>query len=510
MARTRLGDLLEEYQKAHEKRALGGMRALSGFHYQLWVYLAEVCETLARGDLNAADVLIPEALSDITREQGDGLVCVQVKRTLRSDSLREAVREFLVIDEFLQTRDPDLAARGKISGPTVREAELRPEDSSKPLTFPDHREHEEKWNARLLALRTEGRLRPIVTEPDPQWRAVVAAFSGLDRPFDFLRAAVEALFRLLADLRPEDARNEVLRLWSEHRRDLTMVKALGPQYFSPTEPTTRVLVGERPSLRYLRESAFMGRPRLLESLRLALRRATDAQPATQDNRIPLFWITGPSGSGKSILLLELMQALVCEEGAPVVWLDDQSEKLLPLLEEWVGRASRVVAPQDSLVFVDDFYAPGQQTGVDLPALGRLVRNCPARHPVVVTCGLPERLKELQSEGAGAFDIIVWDISLADRREQDDFRQWYRQRRGQPKQRGSAFDRDAGLPISMVFEMAEGDLTQFANRFRDRLREEGLTEPLRPLLALNRLYVWPPWQWLSEEEHDRLRGDERGA
>ncbi len=69
---------------------------------------------------------------------------------------------------------------------------------------------------------------------------------------------------------------------------------------------------------------------------------------------------------------------------------------------------------------------------------------------------------------------------------------------------SAFSQATGLPISMVFEMEQGDLKEFAIRFKGRLREENLEAPLQPLLALNRLYVWPPWQWLTEEEHDRLR------
>ncbi len=84
------------------------MRALSGFNYQLWAYLAEVCEALADGELEAANTLTPEALSDFLRTDDDRLVCVQVKRTLGSRlAARDAVREFLVIDEFLEARDPE-------------------------------------------------------------------------------------------------------------------------------------------------------------------------------------------------------------------------------------------------------------------------------------------------------------------------------------------------------------------------------------------------------------------
>ncbi len=504
MGQTRLGELLEGYQKVHEKRALGGMRALSGFHYQLWVYLADLCEALAREHLDVANTLTPEALSDVLKQEDDRLVCVQVKRTLRSDSLRDAVREFLVIDEFLRDRDSRLGARAQYQIHCAH-CQINTADLRRPLTFPDHPAREAEWNARLQTLRDEGRLLPIVVERDPQWRAVVAAFSRLERPFDFLRAAVDAVLRLLADFRPEDARNEVIRLWSELRRDLTMLKALAPQDFDPTESTTRVLVGERPSLAYLREGAFMARPRLLQMVRVDLRRVTDTPSPTDDNRIPLFWITGASGSGKSILLLKLMQALVCEDQAPVVWLDDMSDQLLPVLEEWVGRQPVVAPPHDWLVFVDDFFAPGQQSRADLPALSRLVRNCPLRYPVVITCGPPEQLEELRSEGAGAFAITKWDVPLADRTEKDSFRAWYHDRTGKRAHpRGAAFAHASGLPISMVFEMAEGDLTQFAKRFRDRLTDEQLVEALRPLLTLNRLYVWPPWQWLDDDEHARLR------
>ena len=500
MPQTPLAELLEDYRKTHEKRALGGMRALSGFHYQLYVYLAEVCERLTQGALDPADSLTPEALSDIKDDQ----VYVQVKRTLRSDTLRDALREVLVIDEFLRGRDAGLAAQARYRIHCAKN-ELRRADLGKPLTFPDHAEREAEWNARLRELQAEGRLLPPVIEPDPKWRAEVAAISKLDHPFDFLHAAVEALLRLLAGLSPEDARNEVVRLWSEHRRDLTLVRALTPQDFAPAPPSKRVLVGERPSLAHLRQGAFMPRPRLLAHVSEELRRVTDTPSPTEDNRIPLFWITGASGSGKSILLLELMQALVCEEQVPAVWLDDQSDRLLPLLKEWVGRQSLVVSPHEWLIFVDDLFAPGQQREVDLAALSRLVRNYPLRYPVVVTCGPEGQMDELRSEGAGAFAITKWEVPLANTEEQHDFRTWFRKHTLRaPEPRGTAFREATGLPISMVFEMAEGDLTQFANRFRDRLREERLADSLRPLLTLNRLYIWPPWQWLNDDEYARLR------
>jgi adenylylsulfate kinase-like enzyme len=49
----------------------------------------------------------------------------------------------------------------------------------------------------------------------------------------------------------------------------------------------------------------------------------------RDPYIYALWIEGRSGNGKSVLLLQLVQRLVQDRAAQVIWLDDASEHLLP-------------------------------------------------------------------------------------------------------------------------------------------------------------------------------------
>src|SRR5258708_10804777 len=95
---------LKQYEIEHPKRSTGGLYSLSGFDFQLRVYLADLVESLS----NEQSTPLMEAFSDITAETDSGIVITQVKRTLSRKSLREAADEIAVLYEFLQTRQPDL------------------------------------------------------------------------------------------------------------------------------------------------------------------------------------------------------------------------------------------------------------------------------------------------------------------------------------------------------------------------------------------------------------------
>lgn len=98
--------LLTEYAKAEPRRALGGLYALAGFDFQLRVYVAKLAEDLAGGDdISGAGAVFIEALSDLAKTDSQGLVCIQVKRTLTPAALKSAADEALAIDRFLSTQD---------------------------------------------------------------------------------------------------------------------------------------------------------------------------------------------------------------------------------------------------------------------------------------------------------------------------------------------------------------------------------------------------------------------
>jgi len=61
----------------------------------------------------------------------------------------------------------------------------------------------------------------------------------------------------------------------------------------------------------------------------------------------------------------------------------------------------------------------------------------------------------------------------------------------------------GLFVSMASELEFGDLREFAARFCDRVSAVALRDPLRPMLALNRLYLRAPYRWLGDSDRESL-------
>ena len=63
----------------------------------------------------------------------------------------------------------------------------------------------------------------------------------------------------------------------------------------------------------------------------------------------------------------------------------------------------------------------------------------------------------------------------------------------------------GLFVSLATELAYGDLRQFSRRFAGRVKAKGesFTRSLRLCLALNRLYLRAPADWLTASERELL-------
>ena len=107
-------DLLARYQEAEKHRAWGGVRALSGWDFQLRSYIADFALALVRSDnlVKAGEDLVEallEAFSDYSLAQLRNTVVVQAKRSLTSTTLRKTANEFLIIDAFLEREAPELA-----------------------------------------------------------------------------------------------------------------------------------------------------------------------------------------------------------------------------------------------------------------------------------------------------------------------------------------------------------------------------------------------------------------
>jgi hypothetical protein len=525
-----LAALLHRYDERNRSRSRGGLHAISGMAFQIYCYLADYAAILAKRNPEEAaegredndgradpDFANFESLSDYLIKkspvnyvlEGDTVVCVQAKRTLNRETLSKAADEFVAIDRFLAAHAPELrpsvkfeviASRGQPTG-----AACWQDVTPSPHALGQDREAQ----ARLDAMRREGRLLPPRIDPDPWWRLIGTVFHLLSNPFAFAyEATALCLERGLDPGGAERLRVDIARLFAGLRRDggQSTGRVMQACDFQPLEQQSKAVnVGQIPTVRHLQEGRFMDRSEQLAAAVGSVDKLLDSRRVAVDPAVHTLWLGGASGSGKSVLLLHLMRELVVEREERVIWLRDASWDLLPFLESWYGKRTPHQHREPVFIFVDDFYAPVNRRHLALQRVGNLVRHSGVTDwPVLVTCGPSEQPFALESrEGDCGLSFEIWKMPLATPEEHVRIRTWFANRTGQASKEASSPGDSQGLMVSMVFEMAKGDLREFALRFRRWLESEQLDKAVLPVLALNRLYLKAPADCLSEQQREAL-------
>ena len=500
-----LTELLKAYMAAEPNRARGGIVALTGFEYQIWSYLADFAVALSSNELIAGGAQFAyafETLSDYTSTSGIGTICVQVKHHLDRRNMSFSAAEFAAIERFLHShttldlRDQiayEVVARSGSSSLDWATIEL---PSKIVAREPDLLDYFEK-------LRVGGRLLAPRFDPDPQWRLIATVYMHLADPFGFARRAFEICMRRSKE--PASAafvRSAIAEDFaaSVHRRPQSS-RSLSASDFSRDSEGSGISLARTPTLADLRYGRFMERPK----------RVADALALLDDNRsrsadlreaaIPVLWIDGRSGCGKSALLLQIMERLV-ERQSSVIWFANGTEEVGAIIEQL---ASTEAYLRPEFLVVDDIYDPQARDDLDLARLTRLiVHSGVTTWPTLITCGPTEFRQDFERDcRAEGFHITSWHLSTLEPAETTSLLAWFQSRTGRVPERGPASTEPRALMISVLFELEHGDLRPFANRFRNRLAQEQLDSVLSLPLALNRLYIWTPRHWLSADEEARL-------
>ncbi|MCB1058038.1 MAG: adenylyl-sulfate kinase, partial [Acidobacteria bacterium] len=494
-----LESLLGEWQAAEPRRALGGLYALAGFNYQARVVLADLVERLVQGGdgLAAANEVFSEALSDLLRIESDGLVCVQIKRTLTKETLKKAGEEIEAIQAFLGEHAPELTRTVRFEvvasqGPAQDWAEVADQPDSSSV---------------LRMLYGEGRLQGPRLDPDPWWRLISLTWGILDDPFAFARFALDQI--LAQGRQPGDPARVRDSIAEEFTRRRTTPALLGriyrPEDFDPpAAPPSRLAIGRLVTPERLREGQYWRRERDVATLLHAVEQHRLTQIAGHQEQVTVVWLQGRSGSGKSVLLVQLLEQLV-RTGRRTIWLGSDVARLEELLRQ-VAAEPADRAPE--LVLVDDLYDPEARDELDLLKLGRFLETQSGRTwPLIVTCGPPEFATSFLADSRHrGFTIEFLEMPTANAADARDLATWYWERYGRSAPEGPAFDQakhGKGLMVSMAVELEYGDLKQFAARFADRLAANDLSEAMRLPLALGRLYIWSPETWFDEDVRERL-------
>src|SRR5205807_2437093 len=89
-----------------------------------------------------------------------------------------------------------------------------------------------------------------------------------------------------------------------------------------------VLIGQRPTVRHLRDGYFVNRDHIYGRLVTQIE-AWFASPVERSiPKIRMFWIGGRSGTGKTVALLHILARLYERANGTVIWLEDKLH-LLP-------------------------------------------------------------------------------------------------------------------------------------------------------------------------------------
>lgn len=486
---------------AGTRAAAGGLNAMVGFEFQLTKAAAVIIEQAGKG----AGVTFVEALSDIVHAD-DGVIIAQAKRTLSSGAFLSGLAELWEIEKLAIEKTPELAPF------------LRYEIQSAKRTLKDWQASLGRWTPEggdQVALDAFKAKVGISVQPEPRLEAarlLVRDFKD-EKPFDridqflgrILSASSGSLDRVVDEFRTElDAQRSMaqrldarFQLWGNADR--------APDQVLP-EPNTNLAVrlGEKLNLGDLREGRLGDRQiysRIARSCEQWL--AVEGQPY----KLPVYWLSGRSGCGKSAALLHLGARVYAEDPSRLIlWLGEHVD--------WISDAVRWATPRiergrSVIILLDDpFTAARQQTFAREVEKAQYeweqIRASGAREslrpPVIICCGPTEQRAAAQDVCGEHIACDGFDLPVETEDDLAELAAWY------AKRMGRFVEPLAGnvLLVQQVFEWTKGSIRDFATRFRNRIRafDENVKHgpvfaTVAQILALNRLYVDYPAGHLAQ-------------
>jgi hypothetical protein len=415
MSKVEFQRLREAWERAHPRRATGGVVSVRGFLYQFQSALRDAVRAWAADPTSVVHV---ESVSDIAGQRPGGRWTItQVKRTGSSAAFDKALEELWTVYEIAIRETPALAPRLTFE---IRCARWELVDVARVLS---------NWAPAtstpqdvLGAFRAQ--VMPTI-DPHPLHDLVedLVRHTGAVDPLAFAERwtarlmhgtasaedlGVELLAALTALARTQDRLPEAVRL-------------VPARIAAPDEVRLGdYLMGEQPRLSHLEQGYFAPRAWQVEPVVRAFREWLAADPfgTDRERRLPVFWIAGRSGSGKSVLLLQAMVRLIQSGIDPMLWLANRYH-LLPVAMRWAVQACR--AGEHPIIAIDDPFAPGDlgdaighwRTALD--EVDRL-RDESDAVPVILACGPSEQAAGAEREFRA--DVCVQRWHLDDRLDSD--------------------------------------------------------------------------------------------
>jgi hypothetical protein len=233
-----------------------------------------------------------------------------------------------------------------------------------------------------------------------------------------------------------------------------------------------------------------------------------AKTAEEVSRIPVLWVDGRSGEGKSVLLLQLAQRILTDAHPPVLSYLSSADELPDWIEiqRAIQRGQANLGWLPAVAVVDDLHFIGDREEWE-NALRAATDLMPPR-VAVLGCGPTLEREKFESNFASLVDVRSFAIPNLGRLDMEAFGDWFAERTGR------RVDLDATDPanrmlVIWIFELLQGEsLREFAGNFRRRLVALGLFDVARAILAVNALELSAPltlFESLPDRQRDAFQG-----
>lgn len=489
-----LGPIIEAWQERHKRKAEGGLNAMRGFRYQYLVALNKAVESWLKTP-DSTSLFAVEALSDTLLGSSNSRIEIsQAKRTGTKKALREALEELWEIHLLSKDVCPEVAAKMVYK---VHVSRMKIVDQSPVI---DGFTPKGASSDELIIFRSRIEIENT-GDPLDELLDKLATKLRMSDPLGF----VDQWVGLLVNGSESALTDYSQRLWNELRK-LSSVETVPPwchiwgiEDTIPNEVKPGdVLTGQSPRPTHLRQGHFAVRSQAYTHLYKSFEDWIEEIDAACNsrNKIPIFWISGSSGSGKSIALLHLLAQFHSEGHFPVLWLGNNIGRLpdlIPIAFRLSGTGSPVIA-------IDDPYSPTQITDAkniwnDVGAQLQELRD-QGRNAFLVCAGPTEQSDFLERDFPDYFQVRKHSLCLYDTPEAvEELKTFFTARTG--VQPASKCEEDI-LLVQRMFQWRIGSsLKEFARRFQKRAQELGLDEWLGTVLSSNRLYVGFPKESLDD-------------
>jgi hypothetical protein len=476
-------------------RANGGWWALSGFSIQMTVALERFVRAflVEKRASAAAEV---ESLSDFLIA-GDKLTLTQVKRTLTASTLGSALREAY---EIISLCSPELACQIEFQIVCERcDSGLSVAVFDAQHIFPDRESYDPGRLALVRSLFVEE--QPIRVMSNPRLSLRRTLLNGGVRDADHVaRAALGDLFdsfdgrdREKLQLTLHKVMADILVAANLERR--SPGRLLAPDCFASRPVGINTLFTRaRPRLDDLVGDRFTQRPEQLAKLTTAAQvwlGGLSDRYAADNRKLPVLWLHGRPGDGKSILMLQLVEALVSfGRLASVIELLDTQE-----LGGWLKSCLRWASDseQAEIGFLDDLAELIDRSALDRLMDSAFYRGTP--YAGLITCSTTDAYQALR--GAERLSITEVTVPAPDAAEYETFRQWAGARLRKPI---TAREQDGRSLAAFMLALADeqvGDSNHAASANAEMFQR------IRAAAAANALGFAAPFELLTEDDVARF-------